>query len=86
MAVQKHLQWDCLIGSCVEIRRNGHLVRSGVIDDVMQDSSAVWLAPDGTHGRVTFEAADGYEVWVNAQERPHHDCGSFNPIILYPMP
>lgn len=86
MALQKHLQWHCLIGTYVEIRRNGQSVRSGVVDDVMQDSSALWVAADGTHGRVIFSAADSYEVWIDAQERPHRDCGSFNPIILYPMP
>lgn len=56
MALQRHLQWDCLNGAYVEIRKIGQSFRSWVVDDGMQDSSAI------------------------------QDCGSFNPIILYPLP
>lgn len=86
MALLKHLQWDCLIGAYMEIRRNGQSVRSGVVGDVMQGSSALWLAADGTHDRAIFEAADGHEVWMDARQLDRRDCGSFNPIILYPLP
>ncbi len=43
------------------------MVRAGVVDEAMPDSSALWLAADAAGERKLFSAAEGYEVWI----RPH---------------
>lgn len=60
--------WSRLIGVPVEVRKDSLTVRAGVVDDAMPDSSALWLAADGSHGRTLFAAADGYRVWIRPQE------------------
>lgn len=59
--------WSRLIGTPVEIRKDFTIVRAGIVDDAMPDSSALWLAADSNHGRAIFAAAEGYQVWI----RPH---------------
>jgi hypothetical protein len=60
--------WSRLIGTPVEIRKDFTIVRVGIVDDAMPDSSALWLAADSTHGRAIFAAAEGYQVWIRPQE------------------
>ena len=60
--------WSRLIGTPVEVRKGFELIRAGVVDDAMQDSSALWLAADSTWGRELFAAAEGYEVWIRPKE------------------
>ena len=60
--------WSRLIGTPVEIRKDFSIVRAGIVDDAMPDSSALWLAADSTYGRELFAAADGYQVWIRPQE------------------
>lgn len=58
-------EWNRLIGVPVEVRKDGRLLRAGVVEDAMPDSSAVWLAADGTGGRAMFSAAEGHELWIS---------------------
>lgn len=60
--------WNRLIGVPVEVRKNFLIVRTGVVDDAMSDSSVLWLAAEGVHGRTLFAAADEYQVWIRPQE------------------
>jgi hypothetical protein len=60
--------WRRLIGTPVEVRKNFEIVRIGVVDDAMEDSSAVWIAADAGGGRRMFAAAEGFEVWIRPQE------------------
>jgi hypothetical protein len=64
----KHTEWTLLIHALVEIRRNGHVIRTGYVEDAMPDSSAIWIAADATSPRRMFEAAEGHQVWVTPQE------------------
>jgi hypothetical protein len=64
----KHDDWTQLVNAPVEVRRYGQTVRTGVVDNVMPDSSALWIAAEGIHPRQLFEAALAYEVWVGPQE------------------
>ena len=57
--------WARLVGAFVEIRQNHRTVRSGIVENVMPDSSLLWLAADATNQRAMFAAADNYEVWVH---------------------
>ncbi|MFF1381954.1 hypothetical protein ACFVWT_00155 [Arthrobacter sp. NPDC058288] len=54
--------WQELIGSRVELRLDGRLVRTGEVEDATQDSSVMWLRFDGNHGRQLVSRTDGYEV------------------------
>jgi hypothetical protein len=65
---RKHVEWNILINALVEIRHNGQVIRTGLVEDAMPDSSAVWIAADATHPRRMFEVAQGHQVWVTPQE------------------
>lgn len=64
----RYHDWSRLVGTPVEVRKDFTLVRAGVVDDAMQDSSALWLAADAACGRALFTAAEGYEVWISPRE------------------
>jgi hypothetical protein len=66
--LEDYPDWTRLIGAHVEVRRQQQLVRYGVIDDAMPDSSILWLAADGLNRRTMYEAAEGYSVWVEPQQ------------------
>jgi hypothetical protein len=68
MKPYRHHDWRRLIGTPVEVRRDFEIVRTGVVDDAMEDSSAVWIAADARGGRTLFAAAEGFEVWIRPQE------------------
>jgi hypothetical protein len=55
--------WQLLIGSRVELRLGGRVVRTGEVEDATPDSSVLWLRFDGNHGRQLVAKADGYEVF-----------------------
>lgn len=64
MAKQRYREWNRLRGAEVEVRNHGIIVRVGTVDDVMEDSSAIWLVSQGCETRQLFEAGLGYEIWV----------------------
>ncbi|MFF1252113.1 hypothetical protein ACFVYC_06420 [Pseudarthrobacter sp. NPDC058329] len=68
MMPYRYQDWNQLVGTPVEIRRDFEIVRAGVVDDAMPDSSALWLAADAGGGRALFTAVEGYEVWIRPQE------------------
>lgn len=68
MPVYRHDTWNTLRGAVVEVRKNGTTIRTGLVEDVMPDSSALWIAADGLTGRVLIEAAEGHEVWVEPKQ------------------
>ncbi len=64
---RKHGDWNLLINALVEIRQNGQVIRTGFVEDVMPDSSVLWLAADRDNPRQMFEACQGHQVWVTPQ-------------------
>ncbi len=64
MAKKRYREWNRLRGAEVEVRHDGNIVRVGTVDEVMEDSSAIWIATQGCVTRQLFEVALGYEVWV----------------------
>ncbi|ALV39866.1 hypothetical protein AU252_00715 [Pseudarthrobacter sulfonivorans] len=64
MPTYRHDNWDQLIGALIEVRKNQKVLRTGRVDDAMSDSSCLWLAADANNNRALFEAAEGYEAWV----------------------
>ncbi|MEV8132347.1 hypothetical protein AB0O54_14530 [Pseudarthrobacter oxydans] len=77
--------WCRLIGIPVEVRKDFELVRSGVVDDAMEDSSAPWIAADASGGRALFAAAEGYEVWIRPRELEGRLCYKM-AAALRPLP
>ena len=74
MLPYRYHDWSRLIGTPVEVRKDFEVVRAGVIDDAMEDSSVLWLAADAAGGRALFAAAEGYEVWIRPQELSGRLC------------
>ena len=56
--------WSDLIGATVEIRRHGHLVRTGRVDHATADSTILWLAQEGNNPRKIIDKAQYYEAWA----------------------
>ncbi|MDQ0212159.1 hypothetical protein [Arthrobacter bambusae] len=63
---RKHGDWSLLINARVEIRQTAS-DRNRVVEDVMPDSSILWLAADRDNPRQIFEACHGHRVWVTPQ-------------------
>ena len=68
MTSYENEDWTQLINAPVEIRQHGQTISTGVVDSVMPDSSALWVAAEGIQLRQIFEAALGHEVWVIPQQ------------------
>ena len=68
MPARKHLQWSLLLNVLVEVRQYGKMLRTGIVEDVMPDSSALWLAADASHPRQMFEVCQDHEIWVTPRE------------------
>ncbi|MFJ6359231.1 hypothetical protein [Pseudarthrobacter oxydans] len=64
MTKYRHHEWARLIGAPVEVRKYGEVVRAGIVDAAMPDSSMIWIASDEQFTRTLFEAAQGFQVWV----------------------
>ncbi|TDT81357.1 hypothetical protein DFO47_1035 [Arthrobacter sp. AG258] len=62
--VKSPVRWDPVeTGDLVELRRNGRVAFSGVVDDRTDDGGIVWVtAPAG--GRRLFHVADGLDLAV----------------------
>jgi hypothetical protein len=84
MEAYRYRDWSRLIGTPVEVRKDFELVRAGLVDDAMQDSSAIWLAADATGGRAVFAAAEGYEVWIRPRELEGKLCFKMAAALLPP--
>lgn len=55
--------WSTLEGANVEIRNQGGVVCSGIVDAVTEDGKILWvLSP--VHGRRLFEKADFFQAWA----------------------
>ena len=84
MTHYRHDAWQNLIGALVEVRKDGAVVREGFVDDVMPDSSVLWIAADGFTGRVLIEAAEGYEMWVEPRKLEARHAYRMTSSALHP--
>jgi hypothetical protein len=53
----------------VEVRLLGEPYRRGIVDMAMPDSSAIWLAAEGVHGREFIDKTAGFEIWSDLYSR-----------------
>jgi hypothetical protein len=66
--LRQYVNWRRLIGTTVQIRQHGHIIRTGTVDDAMADSTAIWIAGDAEQSRSMYEAALGIQVWAEPDE------------------
>ena len=57
-----HHDWIKLIGQRVEVWKEGKLVRTGRVDDVVHAADALWLAGHGVERRALYQEAEGYSI------------------------
>jgi hypothetical protein len=74
LMLRQYIHWRQLIGTTVQIRHNGRIIRTGTIDDAMADSTALWIAGDPAQPRTMYEAAHGIEVWSEPEETEDGLC------------
>ena len=68
LMLREYIHWRRLIGTTVQIRQNGRIIRTGTVDDAMADSTALWIAGDSTQPGAMYEAARGIDVWSEPEE------------------
>lgn len=54
--------WKSLVGEHVKVQKDGKLIRTGYVLDVMNSADILWLEAEGHHQRELFEKAMGYTV------------------------
>lgn len=54
--------WGELRGHQVQVHRDGNLVRTGYVEDVMHAGDGLWLESRGIDGRALYTKAEGYSV------------------------
>ena len=84
MVLQNCPNWDRLIGALVQIRRGNRVIRTGIVESAMPDSSVLWLAADGIHLRSMYVAAENYTAWVEPQELTGETTYRMTTSRLYP--
>ncbi|GGJ40325.1 hypothetical protein GCM10010052_41780 [Paenarthrobacter histidinolovorans] len=56
-------RWQLQQGETVEVWIDGSQYRNGVVDEVLPDGSAFWLAGDGPSTREFIERSRGFHLW-----------------------
>lgn len=56
--------WHLLVGAVVEIRRDGHSLGTGIVDDATSSGDIVWIAADGINSRTMIEKNEGYDIRI----------------------
>ena len=58
-------EWESLAGRVVDVHLDNDLHRRGIVEDVMPDSSGLWIAAQGSCSREFVDKASGYTVWTD---------------------
>jgi hypothetical protein len=67
-APRKQVEWSSLSVLRWKSDHHGKTIMTGLVEDAMPDSSALWLLADAVYPRQIFEAARGHHVWVTPQQ------------------
>lgn len=68
MSARKLEHWNHLAGMEIEVKLGPTSTVTGTVDQVMPDSSILWLTPAGDQRRI-IEKSRGHEVWVRSDTR-----------------
>jgi len=60
--MRRTAEWESLSGAVVDVYLHDDLHRHGVVEDVMPDSSGLWIAAQGLCSREFIDKASGYTV------------------------
>ncbi|MBT2538997.1 hypothetical protein [Arthrobacter sp. ISL-69] len=53
-----------LAGALVDVYLHDDFHRRGIVEDVMPDSSGLWIAAQSPYSREFIDKASGYTVWT----------------------
>ena len=54
--------WKGLLGQQVHVQKDGKVIRTGYVEDVVDSADILWLEADGVKQRALFERAQGYTI------------------------
>lgn len=66
--IRQHFHWRRLLGTTVQLRQHGRIIRTGTVDDATVDSTVLWIEGETNRPRTMYEAASGIEVWVEQEK------------------
>lgn len=55
-------EWKKLAGKRVELRKDGQLVRTGFVKDVLDSSDALWLEAEHFRQRILIDQSMGFTI------------------------
>ncbi|WP_427004908.1 hypothetical protein [Pseudarthrobacter sp. H2] len=58
----ENTDWKGLLGQQVQVHKDGRVVRTGYVEDVVDSADILWLGADGVKQRALFERALGYRI------------------------
>lgn len=62
--------WTVIPGANVEIRKDGTVIRRGVVEEVTPNGDILWLGGGEGGPRRLFERFEGFEVWAASEQTP----------------
>lgn len=65
--------WGTLPGRLIQIRSQGRILCTGVVDCVTHDGTILWIHPRSDVRRL-IEKALGHEAWAQTEGPPAHLC------------
>lgn len=60
--MSENTDWKGLLGQQVQVHKDGRVVRTGYVEDVVDSADILWLGADGVKQRALFERARGYTI------------------------
>lgn len=66
------LDWSDLVGLRVHVKKDGYVVRTGIVDAVSASADILWISQDGAENRSLHEKSEGYyavSVWADLYEK-----------------
>jgi hypothetical protein len=63
-------EWDSLAGAIVDVYLHHDFHRRGVVEDVMPDSSGLWIAAESPCTREFIDKASGYTLKTEPRALP----------------
>lgn len=78
-------EWVSLVGTVVDVYLHDDFHRRGIVEDVMQDSSGLWIAAQSPYSREFIDKASGYTVWTEHWTLPN-PAATAAPGVIDQMP
>jgi hypothetical protein len=56
--------WSPMVGVLVKVRRDGQVIRTGLVDDITPSGDIIWIAADGFDSRIMIDKREGYTLAI----------------------